>query len=241
MNMITDPRHLNVPDPVARYLRRAMQNRQLLIERATLRQSGLLRTDAKSNRWRPFTARQTIIPTRTEFSWNARVQIFPFMHLGVTDTYAQGQGSGAIRLFSLPIAREAGNMPVNSGSLHRYLAEAVWYPTALYPSEQLKWSAVSETKALATLTHAGTEVSLEFWFNTQDEVEAIYTPGRWGAFGGEYKQAPWLGRFFEYASHGGVRMPNVAEVSWRLDGFWNAVWRGRIETAAYDLKIDSTP
>lgn len=241
MNMITDPRKRDVPDSVARYLRRAMQNRQLLIERATLRQSGILRTGVNSGCWRPFTAQHTVVPSRTEFTWKARVKTLPLLSVGVTDAYAEGVGSGDVRLFSIPIARQRGAPPVNAGSLHRYLAEAVWYPTALYPSDELRWSAISETKALATLTHAGTEVSLEFWFNTLDEVEAIYTPGRWGAFGGGYKEAPWLGRFFDYASHGGVRVPCAAEVSWRLDGSWNAVWRGRIETAIYDLTTAPSP
>jgi hypothetical protein len=99
---------------------------------------------------------------------------------------------------------------------------------------------MNASKALATLTHAGTQVSLEFWFNSQDEVDAIYTPDRWGAFSHGYKQLPWLGRFFEYTSHGGVRVPSAAKVSWRADASWNAVWRGRIETATYDTRLDLT-
>lgn len=237
MNMITDPFKLeNVPAPVARYLRRALRDRHLMIQHAELRQAGTLRTDAKKERWMPFTARHNVVPGRTEFVWEARVKAFPFVHLDVRDSYVAGQGAGDVKIFSaFTLAHQEGGEPVNAGSLHRYLAEAVWYPTALLPSEALQWSPIDETKALATLTHAGTTVSLEFWFNTSGAVAAIYTPGRWGSFPEGYKELPWEGRFHDYRLHGGLLVPSWAEVGWHIDGAWRCVWNGRVESVRYDF------
>lgn len=238
MNLIADPFKLeHVPSPVARYLRRALRDRHLMVAHAELRQSGTLRSSL-NGRWMPFTARHNIVPGRTEFMWQASVKAFPFIRLNVRDSYINGQGASDVKLFSaFTLGRQDGGEPVNAGSLHRYLAEAVWYPTALLPSHDLQWSAIDDTKALATLTHGDTTVSLEFWFNPSGAVAAIYTPGRWGAFPEGYKEMPWEGRFHDYRLHGGLLVPTWAEVGWHIDGTWNCVWTGRIESARYDFTI----
>ena len=124
---------------------------------------------------------------------------------------------------------------MNSGALHRYLAEAVWYPTALLPSAKLRWSPIDDNAALATLTDNGITVSLEFRFNATGEVAGIYSPARWGAFDGGYKQVPWEGHFLEYQSRGGIVVPSEGEVGWYSGGKWRPVWKGRIIEANYEL------
>jgi len=53
-------------------------------------------------------------------------------HVRVLDSYAAGVGSGQVSLLSaVAIASEAGIPVLSSGALHRFLAEEVWFPTAL--------------------------------------------------------------------------------------------------------------
>ncbi|MGE3335272.1 MAG: DUF6544 family protein [Rhodospirillaceae bacterium] len=237
MNMIADPFKLeNVPAPVARYLRRVLRDRHLFIGHVELQQSGMLRADLKRQNWMPFTARHTVTPPRTEFVWEARVTPFPLVHLNVRDAYAAGEGSSEVSLYGLyTFESQKGGEPVNAGSLHRYLAEAVWYPTALLPSETLIWTPIDDTKALATLTHGEITVSLEFRFNPSGAVSSIYTPGRWGSFPGGYEEVPWEGRFHDYRLQGGIIAPSWAEVGWYLNDTWTCVWTGRIDSARYDF------
>jgi hypothetical protein len=65
---------------------------------------------------------------------------------------------------------------------------------------------------VATLSHPGVTVSLEFWFNDNGEVTAIYSLGRWGTFRGEYRQAPWEGHFRNYTLQNNVLVPSYGEV-----------------------------
>ena len=115
---------------------------------------------------------------------------------------------------------------VNSGSLHRFLAEAVWYPVALLPSPTLQWSPIDSTRALATLTDHGLSVSLEFRFGETGEVTGIYTPARWGTFGGAYEQRPWEGHFRNYEQRSGFWVPTQGDVGWYAGGEWRPVWEG---------------
>lgn len=225
-----------LPTPVVRYLNHALPPDRRGLKLARYEQAGVLRTDASKDSWVEFTASQVISPTTMEFLWKARVAIVPFLHVQVTDSLVGGRGAGRVTLLSaIPVSSAAGNVEMNSGSMHRFLAEAVWYPSALLPSAHLTWTPVDDSRALATLTDGATTVSLEFRFNSENEVTSIYTPGRWGFFEGGYKQVAWEGKFRKYSRRQGVLVPSQGEVGWYLDGEWRSVWRGTIISASLDF------
>ncbi len=227
----------SLPPPVARYLNHALSTEKRRLVVARYRQVGTLRTDTRSERWMNFTASQVISPSLSEFVWDARVSVIPLLHLRVIDSFVGGCGAGQVALLSaVPIGSAGGTMEMNSGSLHRFLAEAVWYPTALLPSSVLSWEPVDDARALATLTHSAISVSLEFRFNQRDEVESIYTPGRWGSFDGGYKQVAWEGKFRDYAKRDGLLVPTRGEVGWYTDGDWGSVWRGSVVSAKLEFE-----
>jgi len=225
----------SLPAPVARYLEWALPRRQP-IRRLFLRQTGVLRTDPRSQRWMSFEAEQRVNPRSIGFVWNARVAIAPFLHVRVRDAFVAGQGSGRVSLLSaFPVAADGGTAEMNAGSLHRYLAESVWYPSALLPSKKLKWSPIDENRALATLTEGARSVSLEFRFADTGEVTGIYTPARWGKFDGGYKEVPWEGHFSDYEEVQGMMVPMNGEVGWYFEGVWRLVWKGRVVSVEYQM------
>jgi len=225
-----------LPRPVAKYFTRVLQQNQPIIHLARFSQVGTLRTDVKDDNWLKFEASQTVVPTAVGFLWNARVAIAPLLHVRVLDVLIAGHGSGQVSfLSSFTVISAEGDMEMNSGALHRYLAEAVWYPTALLPSAHLRWSSIDDSTALATLTDNGVSVSLEFRFNSIGEVTGIYTPARWGTFDGGYRQVPWEGHFRNYVNRGGVLVPSEGEVGWYSDGEWQPVWKGIITELTYEF------
>lgn len=224
----------DLPAPVARYLRLAIRSSESIRE-VHIAQTGTLRTDLSSDRWAPFVANHLVVPSASGFLWEARVRIAPLLHVGVRDALIDGVGSVQVSMLSaFPVSAARGGLEINSGSLHRYLAEAVWYPTALLPGPDLQWTAIDATRALATLTSHGVSVSLEFRFAAKGEVSGIFTPARWGTFGGAFKQAPWEGHFRNYREWDGFVVPSEADVGWHIDGRCRAVWRGSI--AGYDVR-----
>jgi hypothetical protein len=224
-----------LPPPVARYFRRVLTPDQAPIIGARFIQSGALRTAPDSKRWLSFRARQAVSPRERAFKWDAKVKIAPLLHVRVLDSYAEGIGAGEVHLLSaLRIAGLRGDPEMNSGALHRYLAEAVWYPTAWLPQAGVLWSAIDQNRATVALTDRGTTVSLEVRFNSLGEAVAIYSPNRWGRFAGTYRQAAWEGHFAAYENRGGLVVPSEGEVGWYSEGEWRAVWKGRIIEASYE-------
>lgn len=219
-----------LPAPVARYLGRALLTENRDPERVLIRQSGRLRTGTSSRHWMRFSAMQTVVPSAHGFTWDARVRLPLGAHLQVVDRYMDGEASGRVRLFSAFTLASASNDPeLNSGALHRFLAESAWYPFALLPGSGVTWAPIDDRSAMATLTHRGSTVSLEFRFNAADELAAIYTPGRYGRFNGAYRKVPWEGHFREYVERDGFRIPLRAEVGWHEADELRLVWQGRVD------------
>ncbi len=225
-----------LPAPVARYLHHVLPDDQPLIRRLYQRQSGELRTSGQTKRWFGFQAHQVTNPAAVSFIWEARVHLLPLLDLSVRDAYAGGRASSHVKLLSkIPVGSDSDRPELNSGALHRYLAEAAWYPTALLPSVTLRWTAIDDTRAQATLSDAGQSVSLEFRFNSAGEITGVYTPGRWEKFGRGYRQTPWEGHFHNYERKANMLVPTHAEVGWYHAGSWQKVWSGSVLQSSYEL------
>ncbi len=225
-----------LPMPVARYFRHVLTDGQKLIQVLEMQQSGALRTNTTTESWLPFTGSQVVVPSATGFVWNARVEMPLATHVRIIDSYIAGVGSGRASLLSaFAVASEVGAPELNSGALHRYLAEAVWFPTALLPQSGVVWSPIDDHSALATLTDRGTTVALEYRFNELGEVMGIYSAGRYGRFDSGYKQVPWQGHFRDYRVRSGMRVPVYGEVGWYDDGTLQLVWKGNVTSMRYEF------
>ncbi len=226
----------SLPPPVIRYFRYALTDGQPMIREARFRQAGVLRTTTTSETWLSFVANHLTVPSAPGFLWNARIAMPVGMHLRVLDSYMDGVGAGRVSFMSAFVAATESGMPeLDAGALHRYLAEAVWVPTALLPQSGVSWAPIDDRTALATLTDRGTSVSLEFRFGDKGEVTGIYTPVRFGHFDGAYRKAPWEGRFRDYIEHAGMRIPRHGEVGWYENGELRIVWEGTVVNAHYEF------
>jgi hypothetical protein len=214
-----------LPPAVAAYFRRALPLGQPLTA-VQIEQVGQMLIN---DRWRDFSAVEHLSTRPRSFVWDARMRMAPFVYTLLRDAYIDGTASMAASLAGLfRVADERGGEALNAGALYRYLAEATWMPAALLPRSGVVWSAVDETRALATLSDAGTTVALEFTFNMNGEPIRIFTPSRCRTVDGHFEPTPWQGRFGNYAERCGMWIPLEAEVSWQIAGSWQPWWRGRI-------------
>ncbi len=84
----------------------------------------------------------------------------PGLPVRVHDAYVAGEGILHASLLGLfPVVDMRGTSDVAEGELMRFFAEAAWYPTALLPSQGVRWEAVDDNSAYATLTEGDISVS----------------------------------------------------------------------------------
>lgn len=224
-----------LPDPVQRYFRAVLADGQPMIRRARIRHAGQLNLGETRPRWRPFTSEQLSVSHRPGFDWDARVALAPGLSVYAHDAYVAGEGILHVELLGLATLADLRASPeAAQGELMHYLAEAAWYPTALLPSQGVRWEAVDADMARATLTDADTTVTLTFRFGADHLIAAAYADARPRMAAGQLVATPWQGRFWDYAMCAGMRVPMAGEVAWQLPaGPW-PYWRGRVLAIDYD-------
>lgn len=232
-----------LPPPVAQYFRAVLPDSGPAISYARLEQRGRFLVRPGPDGWRPFTATEHFTAGPAGFLWDARIRMLPGVHVKVRDGFVAGRGSMVASVLGLRrVASVEGTPAIAAGALQRYLAEAVWLPTALLPSAGVSWAALDAASARATLTSGGTTVSLDFHFGADGLVNRVYTPARERDLGGRRSApTPWQGRFWRYEAWHGFLIPVSGEVEWLLPEGPQLYWQGEVTGVAFERSPAALP
>jgi hypothetical protein len=224
-----------LPDPVVRYFEFALSPGQPLIRSGRFEQRAEFRIGGLDSRWKPLSAVQYVSTDPPGFVWDAALRMAPLLTVRIRDAYLAGAGAMQARVAALlPVMDQRSSPELAAGALHRYLAEAVWLPTALLPSQGIEWEAVDAGTARATLTVAGVKASLEFHFGADGAIVRAYTPARHREVDGAYLPTPWVCSYTSTAEVHGMHVPTEGEVAWILPEGRMPCWRGRISGHTYE-------
>ena len=206
-----------LPEPVKKYFHLVLKDGMPIINRAFVSQVGGFRSKPEMTEWSKMVAEQYFSTRPRAFVWNSTISIVPGVSISVSDSYIKGKGRMKGKLLSLFTIIDAQNQrELTEGALQRFLAEAVWFPTALLPGQGVTWTASDDHKAKATITDFDITTSLEFEFNKKGEVVSVYTPSRYREVAGKYEPTPWKGRLSEYINANDCLIPRDVEVEWHL-------------------------
>lgn len=228
-----------LPAPVQRYFRAALRDGVPIVAGARIEQTGSFNSSEHGEAWRPFTAEQRVVTRRPGFVWDARIVMTPGVAVHVHDAYVAGEGILHATLLGLvTLAEQRGGTEVAHGELMRWLAEAAWYPTALLPSQGLRWQPLDHRSARATVVDGGVAVALTFGFADDGLIESVRAEARGRTVGPQVIATPWEGQWRDYAwREPGLRVPMQGDVAWLLppeQGGRKPYWRGKLSTIGYD-------
>jgi hypothetical protein len=152
----------------------------------------------------------------------------------VRDGYVAGEGAMLGKLAALvPVVDQRGTPEMAAGALSRYVAEAVWFPTALLPGEHISWKAIDDSAARVIFTDGAVTVSLDVHFGTRGEITHV-SMMRHRDVQGTPVFTPWTGHFRNYARVNGMMIPTAGTAEWLLPGGPQAYWRGRTVEVRYE-------
>jgi len=227
-----------LPAPVQRYFRAVLKDGQAIVTAVTVQHAGTFNVTALGGRerWMAFTSEQRVLTNRPGFVWNARMPVAPGIAVLVHDAYTAGVGTlhpAVLGVFSL--TNQQGTGDIARGELMRFMLEAAWYPTALLPSQGVKWFAVDERSADATIADGDIRMTMRFTFDADGLIASIRADARGAMVGGEVVMMPWEGHLSNYQERDGMRVPLTGEAAWLTREGRKPYWRGTITSATYEF------
>ena len=203
----------DLPDPARRYFRHAIRPGTPLAHLVRLTMTGEMRLGPRQP-WLRLRARQTFAPP-AGFVWEASVGR-GLMRFAGADTYANGEGRVAFRLWDLvPIVRASGPN-VSRAARGRLAIESIWQPAALLPQRGVTWTSIDERTARAVVTIDGEAIPLTLTIAPDGSLESAAME-RWGNLTpeGRYAAIPFGVDILAERTFGGYTVPSGVRVAWR--------------------------
>jgi hypothetical protein len=224
-----------LPEPVRRFMGRAVPASAPNIGLARLTQSGTFQMGEGDEGWRPFESTEVMSGVTPGFYWDAAIKMAPGVIVRVRDSYINGSAEMVGKILGIvPVVDAPDDVELRQGALSRYLAESAWIPTRLRMGPGLTWRGLGRDSAEATLVDGAISVSLRFTFDAGGDLVEVYGQRQREA-GGEYIETPWIGRFRDHRKVAGYRIPFYGEVAWVIAGEEQPYWRGTIVDAEFNV------
>ena len=195
-----------LPDPVQRYFKYALSEGQSYVERVRVKHKGFFRTNAKQ-KWKPIRGEEYFTCSPPGFVWFGRLS-----WASAVDKYINGKGNLKVKVASLIPVVNAKGKAADQGEFLRWLAEAVWYPTALLPSEKVTWEAIDDKSAKIIYQDEHIQTEGVFHFNYAGQI-THFTAKR---FMDDNRLENWTTRCEAYRLVQGMQIPYYAEASWNF-------------------------
>jgi hypothetical protein len=225
-----------LPAPVRRYFQAALCAGQPIVAAVTFAMKGTFNQSATGEHWKSFRSRQRVVTRRPGFLWDARISMLPGLRVRVVDSYVAGSGHLHAAVAGLvTVADMQGGGEVAHDEFMRYFAETPWYPTALLPSQGVRWTAVDERSAHATLADGPLSLTLLFRFNGDGLVDSVHSDARGALVDGRMVMMPWECSMSRYARRNGMMVPDSGEAAWMRPAGRKAYFRGTLTSLAFDF------
>ena len=225
-----------LPAPVQRYFREVLKDGQPIIATATFKFDGTFNMSATGEQWKHFTSTQRAVVHRPGFLWNGSVAMFPGVVAHVNDSYIAGEGKlHAAMLGLFKVADVQGGGEVARGELMRYFAEAIWYPTALLPSQGVRWESVDDRAAKATLVDGPITLNLLFRFDETGLITSVHADARGAGAGKDMVMLPWECSASNYQLRDGMMVPTRAEAAYLRPEGRKPYFIGNLTSMVYEF------
>ena len=219
ISVITKEQLDDLPYPVAKWLNLSGMVGNEKINTVWLSQKARMKMKPGQKDWNDAVAEQYYSVEKPAFVWKVKMNMPPFIKITGRDKFVNGKGEMLIKIFSLlNIVNEKGEK-MDEGTLQRFLAEIVWFPSAAL-SEYISWEAIDSLSAKATMNYKGTTGSGTFYFNEQGDFVKFSTL-RYKSNKADAQRYEWIVTVKEHSIKNGIKIPTKVEVTWVLEnGEW---------------------
>ncbi|TWT83169.1 hypothetical protein CA13_46320 [Planctomycetes bacterium CA13] len=215
---------MSIPTLIRNFAARATEGTTPDATKVLSRQTGHMRLKP-DGKWLPFNATQISRTDRTDFRWEAKVKMAPFVNATVVDALKNKQGMLDVKMFGLIRVVSGRGETIDQGEAQRYLAELAWNPTAMLHNHELTYQELSDK--LIRVWYQDPQIYVDLSFDDQGDIVGMRTETR--RRDTKTPPEPWIGAMADYKKFDGVRIPSRGSVRWEtVDGPFE-YWRGEIQ------------
>jgi hypothetical protein len=222
----------DLPKPVQRYFRYTLKDGQKYIKFARMKAFGLFKRPNRGKKWGKMEVDQYFITERPAFLWDAsmRNDPFKFWWSDIRDKYHNSKGDMYVNLFSgFNVLDARGIKKLDNTMFMRFIGEAVLFPTALLPSNYLKWEPIDKNSAKVLVSDGENKGEAICYFNKVGEIVKWVTNGRYERCGDSHREVGTIGYRSEYRDINGIKVPMKFVVTRVLpDGTHEVFWKGEV-------------
>jgi hypothetical protein len=224
-----------LPDPVKRYLRKAIARERHSVTTAQLTHGGTFRPKL-DGAWLAIHGSQYIRADPPAFVWWGRVRVAPGVWIDARDRFEGGRGNMLVMMDStFTLANSAGSA-IDQGALLRLLAEMVWLPSAFLEA-RISWRLVDDRRAEARLRVDDLDVTGTFEFGA-DDLPAGFRALRYRDLGGgKAELSEFYGSMSDYREVDGLLVPHLLIAHWKIGDELVPYARFAVESIVYDQPL----
>ncbi|HYX09624.1 MAG TPA: DUF6544 family protein [Bacteroidales bacterium] len=218
-NTISESELAALPFPVRNWLVKSGATNRERDNKVWLQQNAVMELKPGQEKGYKATAQQVFSVSPPAFVWAVKMDMMPALNVYGRDQFIDGKGRMLIKMAGIfSLVDETGNK-INEGSLQRYLAEIVWFPSAAL-SPYITWEEIDSLSVRATMMYKGTKGSGVFRFNNNGDFVQFSTM-RYKGNDPDAKRYKWVVNARKYDKKNGIRIPVKSDVTWELkDGNW---------------------
>ena len=215
----------HLPEPVKRYFKYVLKEGQPYINSVRLTHNGFFKTDLKKD-FIKITGEQYFSTNKPQFIWKGETSMFT-----ARDFYIDDKGGLIATIVNVYNIVDAKGSNFDEGELQRWLAESVWFPSNLLPSEHLLWTSIDDHSAKLSLQFKTVSFDFIVTFNVVGELIEI----EGYRFMTAEKKEKWVCRMSNYQERNGVKIPFSNQAIWRLNDGDYCYAKFEIQTIEYNI------
>jgi hypothetical protein len=215
----------DLPDPVKRYFRYALQDNQPYLSFLRLEHTGTFKIGI-GKEWMNIKGEQYFTAHPPGFIWIGKTRMFK-----AVDSYVANQGNLSVYLFGLLRIVNSNGPTVDQAEMLRWLGESVWMPTNFLPDEHKKWTPMNENSAKITFTHDRHTVFYVVYFNEEGQIIRLETE----RYMDKDRLEKWVGHVSDYRQVNGMMIPHEITATWMLKEAEHTYARFHVQKFEYDI------
>lgn len=204
------------PELVQKYFRSVITDSSTIPKFITAEQKGKLKTDVNSE-WKELNAVEYFTEEKPNFLWNSKMNTSKFFWVNAIDSYVSGKGNMLIKLNSSLTIADSWGLELDKSGLFRYLSEAVLFPTALMPSENLLWDIVDTNIAEVKFSDSDNSIVAKLYFGADWKLERMETYDKYRALEEGFERSLYTIYYSNYKTFDNrFYVPTEIEAEWEL-------------------------